>query len=292
MTTHCSRHVKPRQTDIPTQSNMTRATVTQASATSQDIITVSALTTLGTASNAITDAIDSFSSRMAAELAVQHILSTTTLLSQAAVSNTLAGIAAEDITRVLVNTHYAREKLIPNSLNYMQMYEEVLRRGTPPWTCLLALDALLDYYCYHHTTSRELHEKYIALRTLAAQLTPEDASDPASLRTFASIQVGLLQRLDDEDVLKRLDYIEQLARDKRAPFDDDVLESLPIPRAIALIKLNRAKEARAIIQGMHDRIDSLKDSYTKQEVRDVQNFMDRVMSTRWDLYPEYKNKTY
>jgi len=242
--------------------------------------------------SSVATAVRAFFSRADADAAITAVLASNSVLDQATVSNLLAGLDTEEITRALINTPYEREKLATRSYNYMNMYEEIVRRGSPPWTRLMALSQLMDYYCYHGTTSKELMEKFHRFRDMVAQLTPEDAPDEASMRTFVSLQIGLLGRLDPayEEVLRRAHYIEELTREQRAPFTQEALEYVAVTRAIALIDLGRPDEARAIIQAMHDKIDKLEGCMTKLEVRDLQDFMDRHMSTRWDLYFEYEQK--
>lgn len=142
--------------------------------------------------------------------------------------------------------------------------------------------------------SKELMEKFHRFRNMVAQLTPDDAPDDASIKTFVSLQIGLLKRLppDYEELLRRADYIENLACQQLAPISQSAIEFVSLGRAIALINLGKPDAARAIIQTMHDRLETLEDDYTKVEVRDVQDCMDRHMSSRWDLYPEYEQKLY
>ena len=149
--------------------------------------------------------VEEFARRAHVEAAVAEILGGDDVLSATEVSNRLSGLDTEELTRVLVQTEYPRNHFVARARNMMQAYEEVLQRGSPPWTRLMAMSVLMDYYCYHRGKSSGTRDGFERVRTLAHALRPEDAPDKASQRTFASIAIDLCFVLPDKAILPYID---------------------------------------------------------------------------------------
>ena len=230
----------------------------------------------------ITKATDSFSTRMETQDKIRSILSSDIILDATTISNMLAGLDTEEIARILVNTSYEREKPTIESYNYMNIYEEILRRGKPAWSRLMALSELSSFYRYNKNRNVINEEKQQLFEKMGLELKPSDTSDNASKRSFVTIKMHLLQTIPYEQQLPLADEIERMAEEGML-FSRESLGFVSIQRAIALINVKRAAEARAIIQKLHDNIDNM--AGNKREIDDVDNFMDRQMNR--DLYPEF-----
>lgn len=234
--------------------------------------------------SAVTTAADSFTTRMEAQDKIRSILSSDTILDETTISNMLAGLDTEEIARILVNTPYERENPTTESYNYMNMYEEVLRRGKPPWSRLIALSDLLDFYIFNVNKMEGNKEKRNQFEKLGLELKPSDASDNASKGSFVSIKLKLLTTLPYEQQLPLADEIEKYPQ-QGISLSKPTLEFVSIHRAITPINLKRPAEGRAIIQKMHDNIENMEGYNNIRNIKDVDKFMDRQMNR--NIYPEF-----
>ncbi|MCX7847054.1 MAG: hypothetical protein N2595_03350, partial [bacterium] len=235
------------------------------------------------------EGVEEFARRAEVETAVAEILGAEKVLTLADVSNRLASLDTEELTRVLVQTAYPREQRVPRGENIMLMYEEVLRRGRPPWTRLMAISVLHDYYRYHHGEDAAMQAAYERVREIARRLTPADAPDKASQHTFANIAVVLCLTLDPPERLGYIDYVEELARQGVIEFPEQPLEMMPLQRAITLLELGRLEEARAVVNEMYARFDSIKDPMNRLELElGPDYFIKSHMLSLSHLYPPEK----
>lgn len=242
---------------------------------------------MSVSTGAVTGAYAKFSGRLEHYLAVREILSSTGM-TYADISNRVVHIDTPLILDVVAEEYdrpVDRHLKGPKQRAAMQLYQVVHERGTPAWARAFALLEMIDYYWFNSslypTESRWVTE-------MADNLELSDSHDQAERSTYVSIKLRLCSDVDSpERALKSIAEVERCVRAGLLDATAQPVVILPLMKAQALLNLRRVNEARAIVQELYDRRDSL-EPITRNNLKDgVDAFIRRNQSPR--IYPELFN---
>lgn len=235
----------------------------------------------------VSAAATNFRGRLEHYLTVREILSSTGM-SYAEVSNRVAHIATPVILDAVAEEYdrpVDRNLRGPKQRAAMQLYQVVYERGSPGWARAFALAEMLDYYCYN--AARYPAESLWVVEE-ADRLELSANYDQAELDTYLSIKFRLCAAVHaPQRALRNIAEIERCVQAGLIDAKAQPVQVLPLMKAQALLNLRRVDEARAVLQEVYSRLDTV-DSITRNNLKDgVEAFIKRNQSSQ--IYPELFN---
>jgi len=263
------------------------ATLTSASASSQETEEASGHDDVPVSTGTVSGAYAKFSGRLEHCLAVREILSSTGMTYEA-ISNRVAHIDTPVILDVVAE-EYDRpvDRNVKGSKQRaaMLLYQVVYERGEPAWARAFALSEMIDYYWFNadlYSGEAQWASKEADRLALSANY------DDAELRTYLSIKLRLCAAVyEPERALRNMAEIERCVQAGLLHATAQPVLILPLMKAQALLNLRRVDDARAVVQELYERRGSV-DGITRDNLKDgVEAFIRRNQSS--DIYPELFN---